>query len=170
MMKAIKIFLLSCGLAAIPAFGDVEALYWQITSANNEGNIPFSYAVLVGVNDTNPSQTHQYADANGNVYQKALAGGTTTDVIASIIDSEHSTGWSFYVELWNYANDTWTMTGTAGAPGTNYKTLKDNSMIRTSMSTSTALFTPTAVIPEPTSGLLVLVGGALLALRRRRRA
>jgi len=36
------------------------------------------------------------------------------------------------------------------------------------MSTSTALFTPTAAIPEPTSGLLVLLGGALLALRRRR--
>ena len=169
-MKAIKYIMIFCALAAIPAFGDVEALYWQITSENNP-DVYFTHAVLVGVNDSNPGQKSAYADSAGSIYQAALAGNKTTEVIASVLDSSVDySGWKFYVELWNYSNDNWVLAGTAGAPGTSYSTLKNDSMIRSSMSMSTALFTPTAVIPEPTSGLLVLVGGALLALRRRRRA
>ena len=165
-MKSITSIFLFGALIASSAFADVEALYWQITSSENPNNISFTDAVLVGING---NEKHVYADSEGSIYQKALPGGTTTDVIASIIDPEYAAGWSFYVELWNNDNGTWTLAGTANADApASYDTLKGSHQIRSTMSMDTALFTPTAVIPEPTSGLLLLMGGAFLALRRRR--
>lgn len=175
-MKSLKTILTLCALAAIPAFGDVEALYWQVTSGsggNNPENISFSYATLVGVKDGAADSPYYYADAAGGTFQQSAADGKSTEVIASVIDADHATGWSFYIELWNYDNGDWTMVGRAGDPSSaasSYASLKDAGVIRSSMSMSNALFTPTAAIPEPTSGLLLLVGGALLALRRRRNA
>ena len=174
-MKSFKTILALCALAAIPAFGDVEALYWQVTTGeggNNPENIPFTYAALVGVNDSAGDSPHYYADAAGGTFQQSAADGKSTEVIASIIDAGHASGWSFYIELWNYENNTWTLAGTAGDPAhpSSYADLVEAGVIRSSMSMSNALFTPTAAIPEPTSGLLLLMGGALLALRRRRNA
>ena len=167
-MKSITSVLLFGALVASSAFADVEALYWQITSDKNP-NISFTDAVLVGINDADNSLKHFYADSEGGVYQQALSGGKTTDVIASIIDPSYAAGWSFYVELWNNDNGTWTLAGTANADEpASYDTLKGSHQIRSTMSMDTALFTPTAVIPEPTSGMLLLMGSALLALRRRR--
>ena len=164
-MKSFKAILAFCALVAIPAVGDVEALYWQVDSSHNTENIQFTYAALVGT-DGNTSQ--YMADESGIQFHNSTGDGTTTDVIASIVDSSYS-GWQFYIELWNYENGNWTLAGTAGGPpGSSYETLKSSNVIRSSMSMETALFTPIAAIPEPTSGMLLLMGGALLALRRRR--
>lgn len=170
-MKSLKSILAFCALAAIPAFGDVEALYWQVTTGeggNNPENISFTYAALVG---TDGSTSKYIADENGIQFHNATGDGTTTDVIASIMDST-CTGLNFYIELWNYDNGNWSLAGTAGGPpGESYAKLKEDGVIRSSMSLdNTTLFTPAVSIPEPTSGLLLLMGGALLALRRRRNA
>ena len=167
-MKSFKAILTFCALAAIPAFGDVEALYWQVDSANNPENIPFTYAALVGI-DGSDNRTY-IADESGIQFHNSTGNGTTTDVIASIMDPSYSS-WSFYIELWNYDNGNWTLVGNAGGPpGESYTKLKEDGVIRGSMSMDTTLFTPTAAVPEPTSGLLIVLGGALLALRRRRSA
>lgn len=166
-MKSFKSILAFCALAAIPAIGDVEALYWQVDSSSNPENIAFTYAALVGIDGDNRTYI---ADESGVQFHNSTGDGTTTDVIASIMDPSYST-WSFYIELWNYDNGNWTLVGNAGGPpGETYTKLKDDGVIRSSMSMDTKLFTPTAAVPEPTSGLLVLLGGALLALRRRRSA
>ena len=165
-MKSLKSILAFCALAAIPALGDVEALYWQVNNDNNNEGVPFTYAALVGVDNQNG--THYLADDSGIQFHNSTGDGTTTDVIASIMDPSYS-GWTFYVELWNYENGNWALAGTAGGPpGDSYTKLKNDGVIRSSMSMDTALFTPTVSVPEPTSGLLLLMGGAFLALRRRR--
>ena len=167
-MKSLKSILAFCALAAIPAIGDVEALYWQVDSSSNPENIAFTYAALVGIDGDN-HRTY-IADESGVQFHNSTGDGTTTDVIASIMDPSYST-WSFYIELWNYDSGNWTLVGNAGGPpGETYTKLKDDGVIRSSMSMDTKLFTPTAAVPEPTSGLLIVLGGALLALRRRRSA
>lgn len=162
-MKAIKTLLSICALVAVPAFGDVEALYWQVDSASNPENIPFTYAAMVGTDGT--SNTY-LEDSAGSVFQRSIGSGTTTEQISSLLDPNVDyTSWSFFIELWNYDNGNWTLAGTTTSE--TYTKLKTDGAIRSSMSMSTALFTPTASVPEPTSGLLLVIGGALLALRRR---
>ena len=78
-----------------------------------------------------------------------------------------SSQYSFYVELYN----------TAGGSVHKTQTVSYDSLLSSGYIATGGVLTPTvlasggfngASVPEPTSGVLLLVGGALLALRRRR--
>ena len=81
------------------------------------------------------------------------------------------TAYNFIIELGNYSNGSWTKSMESAAAS--YQTLADNrhitkwELMNGSYGTR---WNPQAysVVPEPNSGLMLLVGGALLALRRRR--
>ncbi|MGN0853119.1 MAG: PEP-CTERM sorting domain-containing protein [Kiritimatiellia bacterium] len=79
-------------------------------------------------------------------------------------------GASFVVELGNWQDGSWTSLASATA---DYASLKDH-IYTAPLSTPgytpwiVTGFTATAAVPEPTSGLLALMGAALLALRRKR--
>ena len=157
----------------MPAIADVEALYWQVTSAMNPDPVTFTAAAMVA---DNGSGTKEYlVDSAGNAWQAANSDKQTTETIASIWDSKYNTGWTFYIELMNYDSEKGWYTAGAVDSGSGkwpYSQIKDNiySSSSMSMSLATPLTSGAAHIPEPTSGLLMLVGGALLALRRRRNA
>ncbi|MCQ2389927.1 MAG: PEP-CTERM sorting domain-containing protein [Kiritimatiellae bacterium] len=170
-MKTLKFFALLSALTALPVLGDVEALYWQVTSDMNPEPIAFSAAAFAAVDG---SGTVSYlTDAAGNAWQAANADSTTA-VIASLLSSDtYSSGYSFYIELMNQdAGGNWYTAGSVNNNGVNYSWSDIQAHVYSSSSMSMSLATPltsgTAHIPEPTSGLLMLFGGALLALRRRR--
>ena len=169
-MKINKTVAVILTMAVLPSLADVEALYWQVTSAMNPTPIQFQAAAMVA---DNGSGTKVYLnDSNGNAWQAANADKVTTESIASIWSDTYATGYTFYIELMNNDNGNWYTAGTIdkGTGNWSYDDIKANIFSSSSMAMNlaTPLKSGTAHIPEPTSGLLMLVGGALLALRRRR--
>ena len=171
-MKTLKILALLSALTALPVLGDVEALYWQVTSEMNPEPIAFSAAAFAAVDGS--GNVSYLTDALGNAWQAANNDKSTTEVIASLLSSDtYKTGYSFYIELMNQdKSGNWYTAGAVNNNGVNYSWSDIQAHVYSSSSMSMTLATPlafgTAHIPEPTSGLLMLFGGALLALRRRR--
>ena len=80
--------------------------------------------------------------------------------------------YSFVVELGNWADGSWTGTAMESASAT-YSELQKMNAVATWHDTTPVYSQPWkpsgfTVVPEPNSGLMLLIGGALLALRRRR--
>lgn len=170
-MKNTKTLALISALAFLPAIADVEALYWQVTSAMNPDPIEFTAAAMVAAPDGGGAVVY-LADSNGNEWQAANSDKHTTEAIASIWNDSYASGYTFYIELMNYSEEKgWYTAGMIdkGTGNWSYDDIKANiySSSSMSMNLATPLATGSAHIPEPTSGLLMLVGGALLALRRR---
>lgn len=88
--------------------------------------------------------------------------------------SAESPEYSFIVEIGNVTEDEWTVI--ARSPSETYTSLVASRYIiplgDIDTPSSHAIWTPTQfqAVPEPSGGLLVLIGTALLALRRRRMA
>ena len=169
-MKINKTFAAILAMAALPSLADVEALYWQVTSGMNTAPVEFAAAAMVA-DDGNGNKVY-LNDSNGNAWQAANSDKVTTESIASLWSDNYATGYTFYIELMNNDNGNWYTAGTidSGSGNWSYDDIKSHiySSSSMSMSLATPLTSGTAHIPEPTSGLLMLVGGALLALRRRR--
>ena len=169
-MKINKTFAVILAMAVLPSLADVEALYWQVTSAMNPTPIQFQAAAMVA-EDGSGNKTY-LNDSNGNAWQAANADKVTTESIASIWNDTYASGYTFYIELMNNDSGNWYTAGTIdkGTGNWSYDDIKANIFSSSSMAMNlaTPLTSGTAHIPEPTSGLLMLVGGALLALRRRR--
>ena len=169
-MKINKTFAVILSMAVLPSLADVEALYWQVTSDMNPTPIQFQAAAMVA-EDGSGNKVY-LNDSNGNAWQAANNDKTTTESIASIWNDTYASGYTFYIELMNYDNGNWYTAGTIdkGTGNWSYDDIKANIFSSSSMAMNlaTPLKSGTAHIPEPTSGLLMLVGGALLALRRRR--
>ena len=172
-MKKLKFFALVAALAAGFARADVEALYWQVTSEMNDGTVSFAAAAFAAVDEQSKVVTY-LQDSLGNSWQVANDDGFTTATVASLLSSDtYSSGYSFYIELMNQdAEGNWFTSGVVNNDGRNYSWSDIQSHVYSSSSMSLNLAVPltsgTAHVPEPTSGLLLAVGGALLALRRRR--
>lgn len=166
-MKPSKVFLIAA--LSITAFAvKSEVLYWQVQP---EDGVSFSWANLKVVNTSDHSPV---ATAATEVYAADLGDntGTYTTMQQTDISSWNSNDYSFFVELVTYSD--------GGNTSQNMYTWSYNELVSAGYVASSSLDAASAranastanlgsATPEPTSGMLLLIGGSLLALRRRRR-
>ena len=149
--------------ALVAVTAKADALYWQVDEGSTTES--FQYAIL-NVTDGTTATRLAGASAEGTAPNQYVSLQNTD------ISSYASSGYSFFVELANYNNGSWEVV-TSGTPVI-YDNLVSGGYVATSfqqglnISRGYNLGAGAAAVPEPTSGLLLLIGGAMLALRRRR--
>ena len=140
-----------------------SALYWQVT-ADTGATFEYAQLMVTGGGLSDPIALDMVeAEGSGPNYVTL----TNTEL------GEYGTdAYSFFVEMVNYSNDQFETVATGATYS--YNELVSSGYVATG-ATSTAAAQAAAsqanmgsAVPEPSSGLLLLMGGAMLALRRRR--
>lgn len=180
--RAVAAFALS--LATLSARADVEVLWWQVGDPLDEGSlsdvqITTFHEGVKSAADLGVSEARiRVAGTDEYLMMMPIDGSADpalpvpADWYASVVSPYASAEYSFAIELgnWDWQTGTWTMIATSDA--VSYTTLKTAGHIAEWDGTdpsAPAVWNPTSyVIPEPSGGMLMLVGFALLALRRRR--
>ena len=144
-----------------------NVLYWQVN--NNPQN--YNYAALVAVDKSGNEDYVQLVDQDGKPFSTPAyaAPATSSGTGVQYADvSAYGSDYSFYIEMLNWDGSEFTEGWTS--PTMTYDSLSNYISDGSISAGSVNAWTASVTIPEPTSGLLLLVGGSLLALRRKRRA
>ena len=163
-MKNLFKSLVAGALLLVGSSASAGTLYWQVTA--DEGKT-FEEAWLVAEN----TSTHELTYLTG--VDSDGASPSSTALTQTDLAGYESDAYLFYVEMSNYnsANDSYDTVATGYKYGygdlvsSGYvaaNPLDVNNVIAAASGASLAS------VPEPSSGLLLLIGGAMLALRRRR--
>ena len=153
MKKIIAIMAVGIGLSL-----QADYLYWMVDTESAAKYEPYTAVRLT--DGTTPIDEYEFNSASELIAYQEHPNGYFT--VEGTFDSSQS----FFVELLN--GSTWTA---QSAPRTYAQLLASGSIFK---SGSIAPATPSAAsfgsynVPEPTSGLLFLIGGMLLGLKRRR--
>ena len=169
------------------AQAEAEVMWWQVGDSLDDSSLDDVIVTTFHEGDKSASElgvtearirvdgTDTYllamADPEGSfTFPAAIVPG---EAYSSIVSSYASAEYSFVIELgnWDWDNGTWTMIAVSSAAS--YSELKSLGHIvelsTIEASPPTAWSPASYTVPEPSGGLLFVVGGALLALRRRRR-
>ncbi len=176
---------LALPLVILSARADVEVLWWQVgdplddTSLNDVQVTTFHEGVKsaaeLGITEARIRVVEDGAylsmlDVETGDTDPAMT--VPTDWYATVVSPYAAAEYSFVIELgnWDWNTGTWTMIATSEvASYTDLKTAGHIAEWDGTDPSAPAVWNPTSyVIPEPSGGMLMLVGLALLALRRRR--
>lgn len=184
---ALVVAVASCSSRLLAADGG-EVLWWMISSTDKitgtDVNGDTYTAAQLGVTDArlryeNTDGSSGYlplmtlsADGKVQSYEGALGVELPGSYFASL-GSFTGASYSFVLELGNWSNGAWVRTTMESSVPVSYDDLKRDEHIaewRDKTPVYSQPWTPSSfsVVPEPTGGVLMLLGTALLALRRRR--
>lgn len=149
-------------LAAAAFAAKADYLYWGVTSSDVSNYGSFNAARLW-------QKTGDETTAIGWLYD--VPGAKSTSVA---IDSSNQASTYYYVELCNYSASTWSSVATSSSTYT-YSSLVDKGVItssdliaQASVASQVLTYHGVQATPEPTSGLLMLMGFAMLGLKRKK--
>ena len=166
MKNLLKSFVVSAVLLFVSS-ASAGTLYWQATAESTEQN--FEEAWLVAEAKEGGAKTYLKG-----VDAEAGTSPTSTGVTQTSLDGYETDAYLFYVEMVNYnsQSDSYDVVATGYKYG--YGDLVSSGYVATgainanSAEAAAAAGNLGSAVPEPSSGLLLLMGGAMLALRRRR--
>ncbi len=170
-------------LSACAAIGDEEVLWWQVGNPLDDDSLSdvqittfhegVKSAADLGVTEARIRVvgTDEYLMMASIEGDPDPAMPVPRDWYASVVSPYNSAAYSFAIELgnWDWNLGTWTMIATS-------ETMSYTDLVKArhiiewdgTDPSAPAVWNPTSyVIPEPSGGMLILVGFALLALRRR---
>ena len=185
-----KKVLFGLAVAMAASFAHASYLYWQISDSTLEtgsfrGNAISGYRVVALPSSSGYDYTPGEAEKHGtaaldSTYAVYDSGWGWSDPADPFVSKDYATGnvyadldgkttgYTYYIEVMGY--DQSTVIGVS--EGLTYEqAISQNRLIDdlSSMAASVQAWTGSSyAAPEPTSGLLLLLGGALLALKRRR--
>lgn len=154
-------------MALLPGRAEEQILYWLVDSVHNS-KFEFKSALLYAQLGEGEKKGLLEVDAHTPL--------TTELIEIDLLEALHTddlTGYRFFIELVNFDAETYDVKGVAITQTSSYSDLVNNHHILGAGNTipeNLIYWTPYFMIPEPSSGLLLLIGSALLALRRRRHA
>ena len=164
-MKLISKLVVLAAVGLMTSAVSAGTLYWQVTP---DMGVNFTTAKIVvtqgGSQVTTLGETFATDIGDGD-------SGTYVSMQQTDLGSYSSNDYSFFVEMVNYATDPETVTQGATY---SYQDLLSAGYVSfgpddvTAVTIAATAGNMGSAIPEPSSGLLLLMGGAMLALRRRR--
>ena len=180
-MKKLLLFALICAFAQM---SNAAYLYWQVSDADISG-ASAATSWLNDEYDLSVNAAKIYSSSNGGetwtaqtIYLNDASVGTVAPVpnqtmYAIDIGDNIGSGYSYYVELGNYSGSVWSIAAKSASEQISYTATGDTAIV-TSLSDMTRVSPWHAgsysAAPEPTSGLMLLLGAAMLGLRRRNRS
>ena len=160
MKKLFATLVLLAGFAA-----NADYLYWMIDTSSDiggAGQYEYEYQSINLVYNSKTLQSFAYDNDLGNKFNS----GGYFEYSGDFIDS---TGSSFWVELVSSGNSVAKSTAYTYTELINMGALFKGSSMSSNVG-NVVSFGGFAPVPEPTSGVLLLIGGMLLGLKRRRMA